>query len=207
LEVEDAGLGVWERDGGAGCEGEGLREGGEDGELASRADVGERGGDCCVHVVDGAEDDDVELAAERHGFYAGGPDFGLQAEGTDDFAEEGGLFVLGFGEGDGELGVEELDGESGESGTGAEVEEGRGGSDVLGSEEAFAEVAADDLFGVADGGEVGAGVPLEEEVEISGELGEEGFGQTWGVGGEEGSDFGFGEGGHGCGVQTAVVPG
>jgi hypothetical protein len=42
---------------------------------------------------------------------------------------------------------------------------------VLASEEAFAEVAADDVFGVADGGEVGAGVPLEEEVEIGGEPG------------------------------------
>ena len=36
----------------------------------------------------------------------------------------------------------------------------RVGGDVACGEEALAEVAADDLFGVADGGEVGAGVPL-----------------------------------------------
>ena len=44
---------------------------------------------------------------------------------------------------------------------------------MVGAEEAFAEVAPDDVFGVADGGEVGAGVPLEEEVQIGGELGED----------------------------------
>jgi hypothetical protein len=44
-------------------------------------------------------------------------------------------------------------------------------------EEGLAEVALDDFFGVADGGEVGAGVPLEEEIEIGGELGVEGSGE------------------------------
>lgn len=39
-----------------------------------------------------------------------------------------------------------------------------------GGEEAFAEVALDDLFRAADGGEADAGVPAEEEVEIGGDL-------------------------------------
>ncbi len=47
------------------------------------------------------------------------------------------------------------------------------GAEMPGGEEALAEVAADDLFGVADGGQVGAGVPLEQEIEIKGELGAE----------------------------------
>ena len=55
---------------------------------------------------------------------------------------------------------------------------------MAGGEEALAEVAADDVFGVADGGEVGAGVPLEEQVEVGGELGVEfGWGfslEVWG---------------------------
>jgi hypothetical protein len=36
------------------------------------------------------------------------------------------------------------------------------GEQVMGGEEALAEVAGDDFFGVADGGEVDAGVPAEE---------------------------------------------
>ena len=53
----------------------------------------------------------------------------------------------------------------------AEVEQGSGGAEIRRGEEAFAEVAADDLFRIANGGEVGAGVPLEQKVEIGGELG------------------------------------
>ncbi len=59
--------------------------------------------------------------------------------------------------------------------------------------------------GVADGGEVGAGVPLEEEIEIGGELGED-FGRWGEVGGEEVGYCGFGEGGHGLG-EEGIPPG
>ena len=65
------------------------------------------------------------------------------------------------------------------------------GGGMGGGEEAFAEVAADDLFGVADGGEVGAGVPFEEEVEVEGELGDQGCGGIGQVGREERGDCGF----------------
>jgi len=41
---------------------------------------------------------------------------------------------------------------------------------MLAGEEALAEVGADDGFWVADGGEVGAGVPLEEEIEVGTKL-------------------------------------
>ena len=37
---------------------------------------------------------------------------------------------------------------------------------MTGGEEAFAEVAGDDFFGVADGGEVDAGVPAEEYIDV-----------------------------------------
>ena len=66
---------------------------------------------------------------------------------------------------------------------------------MLGGEEALAGVPGDDVAGVADGGEVGAGVPFEEEVEVGGELGEEVRGWVGEVGGEEGGDFVFGESG------------
>jgi len=138
----------------------------------------------------------MELAGFGHGFGSGGPDFYWKAKRADCFAEEGGLFVLGFGQGDGDLGAQEGYGESGEASSAAEVEEGGGcWVKVAGGEEALAEVAADYLFGVADGGEVGAGVPLEEEVEVEGELGEErGRRGVKEVGGEESGDL---VGGHG----------
>jgi hypothetical protein len=41
-----------------------------------------------------------------------------------------------------------------------------GGEEVAGGEEAFAEVAGYDFFGVADAGEVDAGVPAEEYIDV-----------------------------------------
>src|ERR1700733_7352225 len=140
----------------------GLGCGGEEEELAPRCNPGLCGGDGGGHVINRSKGYDVELAVEWHGFDPVRPDFNVgQGEGAHDLAEEGGFFVLGFGEGDLDLGVQERDGQAGESGSGAEVEEGFGfGGDVAGGEEAFAEMAADDLFGIADSGEVGAGVPF-----------------------------------------------
>jgi hypothetical protein len=37
-------------------------------------------------------------------------------------------------------------------------------------EQGFSEVAADDFLWIADRGQVGAGVPFEEQIEICGEL-------------------------------------
>jgi hypothetical protein len=37
---------------------------------------------------------------------------------------------------------------------------------MAGGEEAFAEVAGDDILGVADGGQVDAGVPAEEYIDV-----------------------------------------
>ena len=43
---------------------------------------------------------------------------------------------------------------------------GRGGEQLAGGEEGLAEVAADDVFGVADGGEIDAGIPAEEYIDV-----------------------------------------
>ena len=143
----------------------------EEGQLASGDNARPGDGESGLHIVDSTEDDGVELTVGGHRFDASGPDFGGEVEGTDGFAEEGGLFVLGFGERDLDLRTEEGDGDSGETCSRAEVEEGGGvGVEMTGGEEAFAEVAADDLLRIADGGEVSAGVPLEEEIEVEGEL-------------------------------------
>jgi hypothetical protein len=188
---EDAGLGVG--DGYGGIHGESGRE---DGWGAGEEEELVGGSGCCGgygggHVVYGAEGDGVELAGFGHGFGSGGPDFYWKAQGADCLAEKGGLFVLGFGQGDCDFGAQEGDGETGEAGSAAEVEEGGGCRvEVAGGEEALAEVAADDLFGVADGGEVGAGVPLEEEIEVERELTiERGRRGVKKIGGEESGDL------------------
>jgi hypothetical protein len=169
-----AGLGVGDRD--RGLEGEVWRRGGWGAGQEKQLVGGARGcgGYGGGHVVYSAECDGVEVAGFGHGFGAGGPNFDREAEGADGFAEERGLFVLGFGQGNGNFGVQKGYGDAGKTCPAAEVEEGGGcQAKVTGGEEAFAEVATDYFFGVADGGEVGAGVPFEEEIEIGGELGEE----------------------------------
>ena len=62
---------------------------------------------------------------------------------------------------------------------------------MLGGEEALSEVAADNLFRVADSREIGAGVPFEEEVEVCGDLREEIRGRSRDIGGEEACNCGF----------------
>jgi len=87
--------------------------------------------------------------------------------------------------------TEKGDGKAGEASSGSKIEEGAGvWVEVTGGEEAFSEVATDDFLGIADGGEVGAGVPLEEEIEVSGELRKEIGGNFGQIGSEEGTNGG-----------------
>ena len=140
-------------------------------------------------AFDGAEGDYVESGSGK-GFGARGLYIDVrQCKGAGDFAEEGGLLVIGFDQGQGDLGDPEFYGDAGESGAGAYVGEagverralgvgrfgcfgslvrlgnsktsnhrghgghrGSTGEEVTGGEKAFAEVAGDDFFGVADGG-------------------------------------------------------
>ena len=85
----------------------------EDGEPAVRGDVESGLGEGLLHVVDGAEGDDVEAATGRQRVDPCCPDFGGQVEGADGFAEERGLLALRFGEGYAKFGVQELDGKAG----------------------------------------------------------------------------------------------
>lgn len=93
-----------------------------------------------------------------------------QCKGAHDFAEEGGFLVVGLDQGEGDTRGPEFDWNSGEAGAGAEVGEasqtldysrhrGNSGEEVAGGEKGFAEVAGDDFFRIADGGEVDTGIP------------------------------------------------
>ena len=164
-----AGQGDWLGPGeiGAGCGTDpgqfGLR--GEGCEPAVRSDEAGRGSDGFFHAIDGAEGHAIVGAGQ--GLGAGGMDAGGDAGDADGFLEEGGFFVLGFGEGDGDFGAADGDGNAGEAGAGSIVEEGGdAGGKGMGAGDGLEEVALEDGVGIADGGEVGAGVPVNEERQI-----------------------------------------
>lgn len=72
-------------------------------------------------ALDGAEGDDLEGASgEGLGAHVLYIDV-RQYKRAGDFAEEGRLFVVGFDQGEGDMGRPELDGEAGEAGTGTEI--------------------------------------------------------------------------------------
>lgn len=148
----------------------GVVGGGEDGEPAGWGEELDGGRDGFGHIVYGAEGDGVEFPGQ--GFGAGCVYLGVaQVQSAEGFAEEGGFFVLGFGEGDGYLRMEDGDGEPGEAGAGAEIEKtGNVFSKKAGGEDGLEEVAAQDAFFVADGGEVSAGVPFLEQGEVGREF-------------------------------------
>lgn len=66
--------------------------------------------------------------------------------------------------------MENLDGDSGKTGSGTEVEEGFALDKMDGHKEALAEVAADDFFGGADCRQIRFGVPLQDKLKIYGQL-------------------------------------
>jgi hypothetical protein len=126
------------------------------------------------HIVNGAKRNCMKLNVFWQCFDTTCPYFHLQAEGSNDFAEEGGLFVLRFGKGYGDLRAEYGDGEAGEACPGAEVEESVDfGSQMLSCKETLSEVTADYLFRVANRREIGAGVPLEKEFKVNGKPGDD----------------------------------
>jgi len=95
-----------------------MSGGGEENKLSAGGDARSGDGEGGFHVVYRAESDGVELAGCSESFGAGGPDFYVgKVESADDFAEKGGFFVLGFGEGDRDPGVKESDGKTGETGS------------------------------------------------------------------------------------------
>ena len=144
-------------------------EGGEDGELTGGVEALDGGGDGGGHVVDGSEGDAVELLLELFG--AGGVDLGFEIHRSDGFAEEGGFLVLGFSECYVDLGADEGDGDAGKAGAGAEIEQGVDvGGEGCGAEDGFEKVTAKNAFFIADGGEVGFGIPFQEEGQVSGEF-------------------------------------
>jgi hypothetical protein len=145
-------------------------------------------------VLDCAEGDDVEaslVAGEIFGAAAEYIDV-RQCKRAGYFAEEGGFLVVRFDQREIDVRVPELEGDAGESGAGTDIGQawqalyhrghrecssfaqgfgkkgrhrGSAGEKVACGKEGFAEVASDNLFRIADGGEIDAGIPAEKYID------------------------------------------
>lgn len=180
----------------------------ENGQNAGRYEAGRNSFQRDGHVVYGAESNALEATLCRHLLHSPSPNPRFEAQSAYGFAEEGRFLALGFSEGNLNLRQEKLDRESRESSARTEVEKrrvcGKKWSEVKTDEEALAKVPADNLFRVADGGEIGSGVPPEEQIEVNAELGVEGR-RYWCVREirlKEFGDLGFAEG-HGIYREAA----
>ena len=159
---EGGGLAPGEMRAGCGLQFGEFRLGGERGEPAVGGDEAGCGAEGFFHAIYGAEGD--ALIGRGQGLGTGWVNAGGDASDADGFLEEGGLFVLGFGEGDGDRGAADGDGDAGETGTGAIVEEGGdAGGKGLGTGNGLEEVTFEDGVGLADSGEVGACVPADQK--------------------------------------------
>ena len=170
-------MGGREREGGAGAGGQqgqgalGLGLADEQGETASGGDEAGGSEQGLFEVLDGAHGDQGRALMERFGAGVEDGEAG-EVEGASDFAQEGGFFAVALDEGELEAGRPILDGQAGKAGAAAEIEEVVGGvarAEVAGGEERLAEVALDHSLGRAQGGEVHALVPADEEREMDGD--------------------------------------
>ena len=99
-----------------------------------------------------------------------------EVEGAADFAKEGRFFAVAFDQGELKPGRPILDGQAGESGAAAEIEERFcwiPGKRAGGRQRATRQSGGDHLFGRAQGGEVHALVPAGEQLEMDDDGGEQ----------------------------------
>ena len=163
----------------------------KDGEAASRGEQAGGGEESLIELLDGAHGD--KRGALRKALGAGVKDGETgEVEIAADFAEEGGFLAVSFDESELELWCPVLHGEAGESCTAAEIENllgGVAGEELGGGEEGLSEVADDHFLGGAEGGEVHALIPAEEEREVGGDGFEEGSVKGGGEGSKEGREI------------------
>ena len=128
-----------------------------------------------IHIVYGPQRYSMELPHRRQGLNPVRPDVCFHLESSDGFPEEAHFLILGFSKGYMDLGTKKSDRKTGKTGTGTEIEERVTSAEVPGGKEALAEVAADDLSGIADRREVGSSIPLEQKIQIKRELRKDGL--------------------------------
>lgn len=140
--------------------------------IRSKALSGE--GNDLLDVSDGAHGGEVKLGRRggaRQFFQPLAADADLvETAGAGSFFKEGALFRHRFEEGDGKLGKSDLQGQAGEAGATADVEQGAVELEVPRDEKAFTEVAGHAFFRRANGREVDFLVPTKQQIEIGKDL-------------------------------------
>lgn len=128
-----------------------------------------------IEAFDSAQGDQAGALRERFGTDIEDGKAG-EMECATDFAEKSGLFAVAFDEGELQPGSPILQGQTGEAGTAAEIDDfllGAAGKERAGGEERLAEMTNDHLLWRTDGSEVDALVPSGEQVEVDADRGEQ----------------------------------
>src|SRR5205807_877887 len=96
----------------------------------------------------------------------------FEREGANHLTQKRDFLLLRLDQSDFEVGCKNLDRQAGKSGAGAKIDQRRSGVELkpLAGKERFAEVPAHDFFRITKRGEANAGVPFQQEVNISPEL-------------------------------------
>jgi len=96
-----------------------------------------------------------------------------QCKCANDFSQKRDFLVIGLDQGDSDTGRPDLHGDAGEAGAGADVEdEGVWAGvcftleEVARGEYGFAEVTSDDFVGSANSGEIDAGIPAQQKIDV-----------------------------------------
>ena len=147
----------------------------EQGKASARRDQGGGDREDVLEAFDGAQGHCAGFAWLGSGevFGAAGKYIDIRkSNGADDLAQESRLLLIGLDQSEANVGGPDLDGQAGEAGAGADVDEVRGrvardhttggGEESAGGEERFAKVARDDLLRLADGSQVDARIPAEQ---------------------------------------------
>lgn len=132
-------------------------------------DEADGGGEYLVEALDGTHGHERGLGGDGFGALIENEDVG-ELDGAADLLEERGFLAVGLDQGEGEHGRPVFEGEAGEAGAAAEIEDILGciaWEKMAGGKERLAEVADDHLFRGAQGGEVHALVPADKQVEVS----------------------------------------
>ena len=162
-----------------GAEGKGalaLRLADENGEAAAGGDEPGGGEESVVELLDGTHGDQAGALRERLG---AGVEDGKAGElkGSSDLAEEGCFLAVALDERELKAGSPVLHRQAGKAGATAEIEDFLlrvAGEELAGGEERLAEMTEHHLLGCAQGGEIHALIPADEQIEMDADGGEQG---------------------------------
>ena len=144
----------------------------EQGQAAAGGEKAGGGGEGGLEAFDGTQGHHLGCGGEVCGTAGEYIDI-CQCKAADHLPQKSRLLVVRLDQGEVDGGRPEFEGQAGKAGPGADVNTVVGrrssvvsGEQVAGGKQRLSEVAGDDLLGIADGGEVDAGVPAEKYIDV-----------------------------------------